>query len=173
MKNALLIAIELANMMPPAETPAHTAGYEGFYHLTDLSGAVESAHMHYIIRDHDMTKFLARKAYVERVVAYLNEKYGSDTIKLTLKDSYYNMLEAMKPHMHVVHRAEDAIRKIGMEPRLRPIRGGTDGATLTNKGLPCPNLPTGGMNAHGRRECICVQEMDQIVEMLEKLLCDE
>ncbi len=173
MKNALLIAVEFSNMMPPAETPAHTAGYEGFYHLTDLSGAVESAKMHYIIRDHDMTKFLARKAYVENVAAYLNAKYGAGTVKLMLKDSYYNMLEAMKPHMHVVHRAEDAIRKLGFEPRLKPIRGGTDGATLTNKGLPCPNLPTGGMNAHGRRECVCVQEMDKIVEMLEKLVCEE
>ncbi len=173
MKNAALIAVELVNMMPPAERPEHTAGYEGFYHLLGMGGTVENAKVHYIIRDHDMTRFTARKAYVERVVAYLNEKYGAGTVKLDLKDSYYNMLEAMKPNMHVMTRAEEAIRKIGFEPRRRAIRGGTDGATLTNNGLPCPNLPTGGMNAHGRRECVCVQEMEKIVEMIEKIVCED
>ncbi|MBQ2955637.1 MAG: peptidase T [Clostridia bacterium] len=173
MKNAALIAVELINMMPPAERPEHTAGYEGFYHLIGMSGSVEKAKVYYIIRDHDMTKFLARKAFVERSVAYLNEKYGENTIKLELKDSYFNMLEAMKPNMHVMTRAEEAIRKIGFEPRRRAIRGGTDGATLTNNGLPCPNLPTGGMFAHGRRECICIQEMDKIVEMIEKIICED
>ena len=171
MKNAALIAAELIHMMPPAECPEHTSGYEGFYHLVGMSGSVEKAKVGFIIRDHDMTKFTARKAFAERVASYLNGKYGDGTVKLELKDSYFNMLEAMKPNMHVMTRAEDAIRKIGFEPRRRAIRGGTDGATLTNNGLPCPNLPTGGMFAHGRRECICIQEMDKIVEMIEKIIC--
>jgi len=173
MKNAALIAVEFAGMMPPAETPACTEGYEGFFHLADMSGSVEKAHMQYIIRDHDMDKFLSRKAYMERVAAYLNAKYGEGTVKLTLKDSYYNMKEALRPHMHVVHRAEEAMRAIGLEPYRAPIRGGTDGATLSNRGLPCPNLPTGGMNYHGRFECISVQAMDKVVDMLEKLVCIE
>jgi len=173
MKNAALIAVELANMMPPAERPEHTAGREGFYHLVGMSGSVEKAKLHYIIRDHDMTKFTARKAYVERMVAYLNEKYGAGTVQLELKDSYFNMLEAMKSNMYVMDRAEAAIRKLGYEPKRHAIRGGTDGATLSNNGLPCPNLPAGGMNGHSRRECVCVQEMDKIVEMIEYIICEE
>ena len=173
MVNAALIAAELIAMMPAAETPAHTCGYEGFYHLCEMRGSVEKAFVEYIIRDHDMDKFIARKAFMENVIAYLNSKYGEGTLKLDMKDSYYNMKEAIKPHMHVVHRAENAMRKIGMEPYLAPIRGGTDGATLSNKGLPCPNLPTGSINHHGRFELASVQEMDMVVEMLEKLVCEE
>lgn len=173
MLNAALVAVELINMMPPAETPEHTEGYEGFYHMVGMRGEVESAALHYIIRDHDMDKFIARKAYLENVVAYLNGKYGEGTLKLTMKDSYYNMRKAMEPHMHVVHRAEEAMRKVGIQPRRIPIRGGTDGATLTNNGLPCPNLPTGGANAHGRYECVSVQAMDKVVELIEKLVCED
>ena len=134
---------------------------------------MEKATLHYLIRDHDMDKFAARKAYLENVVAYLNSKYGEGTVRLSMKDSYYNMRKAMESHMHVVHRAEEAMRKVGIEPRLAPIRGGTDGATLTNNGLPCPNLPTGGANAHGRFECVSVQAMDKVVELLEKLVCED
>lgn len=173
MLNAALVAVELINMMPPAETPEHTEGYEGFYHLTDMRGNVESAALHYIIRDHDMERFVARKSYVEHVVDYLNKKYGENTVHLSLKDSYYNMRKAMEQHMDVVHRAEAAMRKSGIEPHLAPIRGGTDGATLTNKGLPCPNLPTGGANGHGRYECISVQAMDKVVELIENLICED
>ena len=173
MVNAALVAVELVNMMPPAETPEHTEGYEGFYYLAGISGEVEKATLHYLIRDHDMDKFAARKAYLENVVAYLNSKYGEGTVRLSMKDSYYNMRKAMESHMHVVHRAEEAMRKVGIEPRLAPIRGGTDGATLTNNGLPCPNLPTGGANAHGRFECVSVQALDKVVELLEKLVCED
>lgn len=172
MKNAMLIAMELAGMLPPAETPAHTEGYEGFYHLTEMNGTVENAALHYIIRDHDMERFESRKAFMERATSYLNEKYGAGTVTLSMKDSYYNMKEALKPHMHVVRRAEEALRRAGLTPELTPIRGGTDGARLSFDGLPCPNLPTGGMNFHGRFECITIQSMDKMVEVLERLICE-
>ncbi len=171
MKNASLIAMELNSLLPPAERPEHTEGYEGFYHLTDMSGTVEKAELRYIIRDHDKQLFAARKANMERIARYLNDKYGEGTIVLTLRDSYYNMKEVVEPHIHVVHRAEDALRKAGYTPVITPIRGGTDGATLSFRGLPCPNLPTGAMNSHGRFECITVQTMDKMVEMMEYLVC--
>lgn len=170
MKNALQMAIELANMMPAAEVPSTTEGYEGFYHLTNLGGAVEHAQMHYIIRDHDREKFEARKEFMRRVVAYLNGKYGEGSFELELTDSYYNMKEKLLDHMDVVERAMDAFRALGYEPSALPIRGGTDGARLSFMGLPCPNLPTGGMNCHGRFECVGVQSMDQVVEALVQLV---
>ena len=170
MKNALLMALELAQMMPATEIPACTEGYEGFYHLNDMSGGVEPAQMNYIIRDHDRQKFEARKAYIRRVVHYLNEKHGAGSFVLELKDSYYNMKEMLLEHMDVVDRAMDAFRALGYEPGALPIRGGTDGARLSYMGLPCPNLPTGGMNCHGRFECITIQSMDQVVEALVHLV---
>lgn len=170
MKSALLMALELANMMPAAEIPACTEGYEGFYHLTHLEGAVEHAQLHYIIRDHDREKFEARKEFVRRAVAYLNEKHGAGSFELELTDSYYNMKEKLLDHMDVVERAMDAFRALGYAPAALPIRGGTDGARLSFMGLPCPNLPTGGMNCHGRFECVGVQSMDQVVEALVHLV---
>ena len=170
MKNALLLAVELANMMPGSEIPACTEGYEGFYHLTDLSGEVEHAKMHYIIRDHDREKFEMRKAYMTRVVNYLNEKHGGNTFVLDMRDSYYNMKEKLADHMDVVERARDAFRQLDMEAIAAPIRGGTDGARLSFMGLPCPNLPTGGMNAHGRFECISIQSMEKMVQVLVRLV---
>lgn len=170
MKSALLMALELANMMPAAEIPACTEGYEGFYHLTHLEGAVEHAQLHYIIRDHDREKFEARKEFVRRAVAYLNEKHGAGSFELELTDSYYNMKEKLLDHMDVVERAMDAFRALGCTPAALPIRGGTDGARLSFMGLPCPNLPTGGMNCHGRFECVGVQSMDQVVEALVHLV---
>ena len=170
MKNALTLAMELHGLLPPAETPEHTEGYEGFYHLTDLFGEVERAKMHYIIRDHDRQKFEARKAFLTRAVTYLNDKYGAGTFTLTLRDSYYNMREQIEQHMEIIDRAKAAFAAVGLTAKETPIRGGTDGARLSFMGLPCPNLPTGGMNFHGRFECITVQSMDRMVEVLTNLV---
>lgn len=170
MKNAALMAAELVSLMPAAEIPARTEGYEGFYHLCAIEGGVEHARVQYIIRDHDREKFEARKAFMRSTVAYLNEKYGEGTFELDLRDSYYNMKEKLADHMDVVERAMDAFRAIGCTPSALPIRGGTDGARLSFMGLPCPNLPTGGMNCHGRFECITVQSMDRVVEALTYLV---
>ncbi len=170
MKSALLIAGEFISMLPPAETPAHTEGREGFYHLSEMSGVVERATLRYIIRDHDKEKFNARKAYIQRVVDYLNMKYGAGTVEAVVKDSYYNMIEVIADHMDVIERAREALRKTGYEPVDSPIRGGTDGARLSFMGLPCPNLPTGGMNYHSRFEYIPLQDMDNAVTMLRHIV---
>jgi len=173
MKNASLIAVELAGMLPDAETPAHTEGYEGFYHLCDISGDETTAQLNYIIRDHDMEKFTARKATMERVCAYLNGKYGEGTVVLDLKDQYYNMKSQIEPHMYLIDRAKAAFAKAGVEAREVAIRGGTDGARLSYEGLPCPNLSTGGMNFHGPMEYIPVESMETMVEVLIHLVGEE
>ena len=170
MRNVVLYGIEFNSMLPPAETPAHTEGYEGFYHLLHFEGCEEKATLHYIVRDHNKTKFEARKAYLRHVTDYLNEKYGAGTFDLKLKDSYYNMKEIIEKHMGVVKRAENAMRECGVEPKAVPIRGGTDGAMLSWKGLPCPNLPTGGYNYHSRFEFASIQEMDKMAEVLTALV---
>ncbi|MBQ8971821.1 MAG: peptidase T [Clostridia bacterium] len=170
MRNASLIAMEFASMLPPAETPAHTEGYEGFYHLCGMEGAEELAKLVYIIRDHDRNRFEARKEAFARIARYLNDQYGAGTVEAQITDSYYNMLEVVKPHMHIIRLAERANRAAGIEPYIEAIRGGTDGARLSFMGLPCPNLATGGMNYHGRFECIPVQDMDKIVQMLIQLV---
>ncbi len=170
MKNALLIAIEFNSMLPPAETPAHTEGYEGFYHLQHMAGDETTATLEYIVRDHDMDKFLARKASMERIAAYLNGKYGAGTVELELRDQYYNMKAQIEPHMYLIHRAKAAFRKAGVEPKEVAIRGGTDGARLSYEGLPCPNLSTGGVNFHGPQEYIPVQSLEKMVEVLLNLV---
>ena len=170
MKNAVLLGIEFNSMLPPAETPAHTEGREGFYHLMRFEGAEEKAVLRYIIRDHDRARFEARKARLRKIAEYLNGKYGAGTFAVDLRDSYYNMKEKIEPHREVVERAEAAMRAAGVEPRAVPIRGGTDGAVLSWMGLPCPNLPTGGHNFHGRFEYIPVQSMDKMVEVLVNLV---
>ena len=169
MKNAILMGMELQSLLPVFENPACTDGYEGFFHLDDMKGSVEACTMKYIIRDHDRTKFEEKKALMEQAVAYLNAKYGSNTVELTLKDSYYNMLEKIKPHFELIDTAKEAMGELDIQPIIRPIRGGTDGARLSFKGLPCPNLCTGGHNFHGRYEYICIQSMEKIVELLLKL----
>ena len=143
MKNALLLGLEFAGMLPAAETPAHTDGYEGFYHLQHMEGDETTTVLDYIVRDHDKAKFEARKETMKRITAYLNAKYGEDTVVLELRDQYYNMKAQIEPHMYLIHRAKAAFRKAGVEPREVPIRGGTDGARLSYEGLPCPNLSTG------------------------------
>lgn len=166
MRNAALFAAEFVSLLPPAETPEHTEGYEGFYHLTRISGDVEHAELRYIIRDHDRERFEARKDRFRKTAEYLNGKYGEGTFELRLTDSYYNMKEVLAPRMEIVERAQRAMRAAGVEPAAVPIRGGTDGSRLSYMGLPCPNLPTGGYNAHGRFEFASVREMDKVVEIL-------
>lgn len=170
MKNAVLMAMEFHSMLPPEQAPAHTEGYEGFYHLDQIKGDVTTTKMEYIIRDHDSVKFEAKKAHMERVAAFLNEKYGQGTIELQLADQYYNMKAQIEPHMYLIHRAKAAFRKAGVEPREVAIRGGTDGARLSYEGLPCPNLSTGGFNFHGNLEYIPVESMEKMVEVLVNLV---
>ena len=173
MKNALLMAMEFHAMLPQEQAPAHTEGYEGFYHLDQMKGDVTTAKMEYIIRDHDRKKFEEKKAHMERVAAFLNEKYGQGTIKLELEDQYYNMKAQIEPHMYLIHRAKAAFRKAGVEPREVAIRGGTDGARLSYEGLPCPNLSTGGFNFHGNFEYIPTEAMEKMVEVLVNLVRPE
>nr|WP_130870346.1 peptidase T [Intestinimonas massiliensis (ex Afouda et al. 2020)] len=170
MKNALLIGLEFVGMMPPAETPAHTEGYEGFYHLSEMHGDETETRMDYIVRDHNMDKFQARKAYLGRVSDYLNAKYGKGTVELTLKDGYYNMREKIEPHMYLILRARSAMEAAGVTPMEVPIRGGTDGARLSYMGLPCPNLCTGGINFHGVHEYIPVEALEKMVQVLVNLV---
>ena len=166
MKNAQTIAMEFAAALPAEEVPEHTEGFEGFFHLYQMSGDVTTAKLHYIIRDHDGEKFAARKALMEEITARLNAEHGAGTVVLELKDSYYNMEEKVKPHFHLIENAEKAIRQAGLEARIVPIRGGTDGARLSFMGLPCPNLGTGGFNFHGPCEYITAEKMDQSVQVI-------
>ena len=169
MRNALLMAIEWNSMLPPAETPAHTCGYEGFYHLMHM-GDEELATLQYIIRDHDAQKFDARKATVQQITDYLNQKWGAGTFECVIRDSYRNMREIMEQHMDVVEKAKAAFEENGVTPVISPIRGGTDGARLSYMGLPCPNLSTGGYNFHGRKEMITVEAMEAMVNVLESIV---
>ena len=166
MINAQNVAMEFHAALPAFNRPEHTKGREGFFHLTSMQGDVTTTHLDYIVRDHDAAKFAARKAQMQHIAACLNEKYGADTVELDLHDSYYNMLEKIEPHFHLVENARTAIRAAGLEPIETPVRGGTDGATLSHMGLPCPNLGTGGFNFHGPCECITAEKMDQSVEIL-------
>ena len=166
MKNAALYLAEFVNMLPAWETPAHTEGREGFYHVARIAGNETEASAHMIIRDHDKNNFERRKKFVADTVGFLNEKYGEGTFELNIKDSYYNMLEIIEKHTDIVERAEKAMRDAGVEPEIVPIRGGTDGARLSFEGLPCPNLSTGGMNFHSIYEAIPVDALPKMVEVL-------
>ena len=170
MVNASLVAMQLHALLPENETPAHTEGYEGFYHLTDIRGETETATMHYIIRDHDREKFEARKAVMQRAVDTINARYGAGTAALELKDSYYNMKEKLSDCMFLIEDAKTAMRQLGIEPIVVPIRGGTDGARLSYEGLPCPNLCTGGENYHGRFEYIPADDMQAVVRLLATMM---
>ena len=170
MKNALLIALEYAGLLPPAETPAHTEGYEGFYHLHDMKGNETEAELHYLIRDHDRAKFEARKQFLAQAAAFLNQKYGAGTVEVVVKDSYYNMKEQIEPHMYLILRARAAMEAAGITPVEVPIRGGTDGARLSYMGLPCPNLCTGGVNFHGVHEYIPAAALNQMAQVLVNLV---
>ena len=166
MKNSILIAMEFQSLLPTFLNPAFTENYEGFNHLNEIDGNVEKTTLHYIIRNHDMEKFTKQKGDFVKIAAFLNDKYGDNTIELTIKDSYFNMYEHIKNHMEIVEIAKEATCMAKLEPIIKPIRGGTDGAALTFKGLPCPNLGTGGYNFHGRYECITIEGMDKSTEIL-------
>ena len=170
MINSQLIAMEFNSLLPAHQRPESTEGYEGFIHLTDMEGEVEKSTLRYIIRDHDMEKFQAKKAIMETAAAFINQKYGDGTVVLTIRDSYFNMREKIEPCMYVVERAMKAMKNVGMNPVAVPIRGGTDGARLSYMGLPCPNLCTGGENYHGRFEYIPVEDMDLCTRMLVEIL---
>ncbi len=160
MINAALVAMEINASLPAYETPSHTEQYEGFYHLCDMNGSVEKAHLDYIVRDHSAEHFQARLEMLEHVAKLLNEKYGEGTVELTIKQQYRNMEEKVRPCIHLIDNAKAVIRELGREPQVLPIRGGTDGAQLSFRGLPCPNLGTGGYAYHGPYEHITAEGMD-------------
>ena len=166
MVNAARLAAEFASMLPADETPETTEGYQGFYHLTGMNANIEGATLSYIIRDHDRKKFEDRKDFIEDCARKMNEKYGEGTCVAEVKDQYYNMKEKIDPNMHVIDIVLKAMQECGVPPRVQPIRGGTDGAQLSFKGLPCPNLGTGGFNFHGVCECTTVERMDKATEIL-------
>ena len=166
MVNAIRIATELQGMMPVDELPEMTEGYQGFYHLLGLHGNVESAQMSYLIRDHDAKKFEARKEFVQSLVDRLNEKYGAGTVTAVINDQYYNMREKVEPVMHVVELAIKAMADLGISPKVQAIRGGTDGAQLSFRGLPCPNIFAGGINFHGPFEFLPIPSMEKAMETI-------
>lgn len=170
MINAQNVAMEFHALLPYCERPEHTEDREGFYHLTSMEGNVSSAVLSYIVRDHDRAKFEEKKEFLSKAVLFINAKYGEGTASLSVRDSYYNMLEKIAPHMHLVENAKEAIRSVGLTPVVVPVRGGTDGARLSYEGLPCPNLGTGGANYHGEYECITAERMDRAVEIILRLI---
>lgn len=169
MVNALRIAYELDHLLPEAQRPEHTEDHEGFYHIDAMSGTVERCVADYIIRDHDRSRFEARKAFFGECCAFLNRKYGEGTVSAEIRDTYYNLKDALQEHMDLVERACTAMRNTGVEPVITPVRGGTDGSRLSYMGLPCPNLCTGGHNFHGKYEYEVVESMEKIVEILLEL----
>lgn len=169
MINANMVAIELASLLPREETPEFTDGYQGFYHLYEMNGNVENASLSYIIRDHDREKFEARKSFIEKIVGFINEKYGQGTAVLTLTDQYFNMLEKIEENMYVIDIVLKAMQELGVSPKVQPIRGGTDGAQLSFKGLPCPNIFAGGVNFHGPYEFISIQSMEKSMQVIVKI----
>ena len=164
--NAILLAQQLNAQLPDQETPAHTEGYEGFYHLDRLEGTAAAVRMEYIIRDHDRAKFEQRKETMRQAVATIQAQYPTAHVELTMQDSYYNMKEKLTDCMFLIENAKKAAQAAGVTPEVEPIRGGTDGARLSFMGLPCPNLGTGGYNFHGPLECITVEDMDAVVDIL-------
>lgn len=165
MVNAMHIAIEFNSLLPAVQRPEHTEGYEGFIHLTSMSGVVEEADLSYIIRDHDMEKFEAKKKMVADCADFINRKYG-DVLTIVIKDQYHNMREMVEPHFHVVENAVKAMEMAGIKPRIQPIRGGTDGANLSFMGLPCPNIFAGGHNFHGKLEFVPLESMEKATEVI-------
>lgn len=169
MVNSALVAMELNSMLPVNERPEFTEKYEGFYHLTNISGTVENTTISYIIRDHSRELFENKKILLQEIVNFLNKKYG-DIVTLEMKDSYYNMKEMVEPKMFIVDLAKEAIENVGIIPKIQPIRGGTDGARLSFMGLPCPNIFTGGFNFHGKYEYIPIQSMEKAVETILEII---
>lgn len=169
MINALQVACEINSLFPESQRPEHTEGYDGFFHLTEFGGSVERAETGYIIRDHSHAKFEAKKEFARDVAAFIAKKYGEGVVSLTLKDQYYNMRRMVEPHPEIVEKAFHAMEMADVKPVVKPIRGGTDGAQLSYKGLPCPNIFTGGLNFHGKFECISLQTMEKVVRTIVNL----
>lgn len=169
MVNAARIAAELVSQIPADQTPETTQDYEGFYHLTGMEGNVERATVSYIIRDHDRKKFEARKEFISKLAATLNEKYGAGTVTAEINDQYYNMREKIEPVLHIIDIVIKAMEETGVSPKVRAIRGGTDGAQLSFKGLPCPNIFAGGINFHGPYEFVPVQSMEKAMRVIVKI----
>lgn len=166
MINASNVAMEFHMALPQMDRPEHTQGREGFYHLTQMYGDVNEAKLGYILRDHDAGKLEYKKETMRHIAACLNGRYGEGTVAVEIRDSYRNMIEKIKPHFHLIETARKAVRMAGLEPEELPVRGGTDGAELSWKGLPCPNLGTGGFSFHGTAECTTVERMDKATEIL-------
>ncbi|KAA6332229.1 Peptidase T [termite gut metagenome] len=170
MINSMLVANRFVAMLPSNETPEHTENYEGFYHLVNMTGGVEESTLTYIIRDHHVDTFKARKQEMERLVGIINAEFGERTATLELRDQYYNMREKIEPVIHIIDIARTAMEAVGVVPNVKPIRGGTDGAQLSFKELPCPNIFTGGINSHGRYEFIPVQSMEKAMRVIVKIV---
>ncbi|MBQ8487453.1 MAG: peptidase T [Prevotella sp.] len=169
MVNANRLATEFAAMMPDDETPETTEGYQGFYHLLTIQSGVEQARLNYIIRDHDRQRFEERKRFVQKTGELMNEKYGEGTVTVEVKDQYYNMKEKIDPQMHVIDLVLHAMQEVGVSPKVKPIRGGTDGAQLSFRGLPCPNIFAGGVNFHGPYEFVSIQSMEKAMQVVVKI----
>ena len=169
MRNSMRIAQQFATMLPRHETPEHTDGYEGFYHLVAMQGTVEESTLSYIIRDHDPDRFDRRKKEMLHLVNKVNAEFGGETAEIELKDQYYNMREKVEPVMHIVELAEKSMREVGVKPNIKPIRGGTDGSRLSFEGLPCPNIFAGGHNFHGRFEYLPIQSMEKAMQVIVKI----
>lgn len=170
MRNAILIGQEFCSLLPVNQRPEYTEGYEGFFHLISFKGSVEEADFAYIIRDHDRARFEAKKELVGQVAAFMNAKYGEGTVQLEVKDTYYNMRAQVEPHYHIVEKAVKAMEMAGIQARIKPIRGGTDGANLSFKGLPCPNIFAGGLNFHGKMEFVPLRSMEKASEVILNIL---
>ena len=166
MINAALLCYEFHALLPAFQNPMYTEKREGFFHLTEVNGGTEKASASYIIRDHDEALFAQKKELFVAAAEYLNKKYGEGTVEVEVHDQYYNMIDKIRPHMHLVDNAKKVMTELGITPIDSPIRGGTDGAALSYKGLPCPNLCTGGYNYHGKYEYASIQEMRKVVDIL-------
>ena len=166
MINSMRIANHFATMLPRWETPEHTQGYEGFYHLIAMNGTVEETTLQYIIRDHDRARFESRKREIEHLARKINQEYGEGTVEVELRDQYYNMREKVEPVMHIVTLVEEAMKEVGVTPKVQPIRGGTDGARLSFEGLPCPNIFAGGVNFHSRFEYLPIPSMEKAMQVI-------
>jgi len=169
MVNASLLAAEFVGLLPKDETPETTEGYQGFYHLTGMTTQTEQARLSYIIRDHDRDRFEERKRFIQNAVAQMNERYGEGTVVCELRDQYYNMKEKIDPQMHVIDLVLHAMQAVGIAPKVKPIRGGTDGAQLSFRGLPCPNIFAGGVNFHGPYEFVSIQSMEKAMQLIVKI----
>jgi tripeptide aminopeptidase len=169
MVNANALAAEFAAMLPSNETPETTEGYQGFYHLLGIQSTIEEARLNYIIRDHDRDLFEDRKRFIMKQAELMNEKYGEGTLECTVSDQYYNMKEKIDPQMHVIDLVLKAMQECGVAPKVKPIRGGTDGAQLSFRGLPCPNIFAGGVNFHGPFEFVSIQSMEKAMQVVVKI----